>query len=601
MGSRSAARTAKNTSKQNERIDIEGLESFFLDDHKELLAKGLNLKEAVYYYGDTKNEIREKIRNGQIPAIRIPDADGPKWCIFPDGVPSALKHLIPSSEESDQQQNPEPETSKQKPIKKIETKAPSEKNIETEARKAKNKVKTKQPTSGQRQAEEPSTLPAVSQQKALKKAEPAPKNAINTVPASLTATASEIVPVSKPEITGPANYKAQTSLIDATSANGQPTEITTPAGLLISARAAFGLTDSLFMSNNRSSFLHTDLSSRVDTQPVAVQGSAQLVESNSIVSIMDKFNLPFVDSDWPPASFVPTKSLANINFDPASIESEAASAVTHSFIISDATSNSFSLPLGSILEALIPTLEFKAPLLSESPEDFAQAVKKQPPAIIIEGNIADFGPTRLAETSIIPTIQQVSEAPATAFTAFAAIRLDHQPAIDQMLHQLEQAAINSIDDSTASYNPFVIGSEWLPQIEINAATDSTEHDDETPVVALEAPLVFVSEDTALPTIPSVRPVNREEASRNRAGAEQLDFAPKFERVADLIQKVNELEKELREVHYKNNYLEARLTGMEDQLKYLSQNDHSTKPWNTYTIIILGLLTALALIIFRLIA
>lgn len=604
MGSRSAARTPKNTSKQNERIDIEGLESFFLDDHKELLAKGLNLKEAVYYYGDSKNEIREKIRNGEIPAIRIPDVDGPKWCIFPDGVPSALKHLIPPAEQTEQQETVDAEIANPKPSKKM---GPSEKVKEAETSKPKGKAKGKQlEASAKPEAGLSATAPAVSSSKAVKKAESAAKNENAIEKSQLPAT--EISKATPPSnaISAPKEHAAKSLPAEIASRNRELTEIGSPSGLLVSSRSGYGVSGALFVSDIPASSILTDLNP--NQEYLSRSTSVEQAEKNPYISIMDKFNLPFVDSDWPPASFMPTNSLANLNFDPASVESEPV--VTHSFFISDSTANSFSLPLGSILEALIPTLEFTAAPILESHKETAPKLEKRPTSIVIEGNIADFAAIQTTESENTQLIQAavpvLPAMPETSFSAFAAIKLDQQPALDQMLHRLEQAALNSMDESTASYNPFVNGSDWLPQVVINEATTVVEIAEQPellaiPTIASEAPLVFVSEDTALPTIPSVRPVNREEASRKRADAEQVNVAPKFERVADLIQKVNELEKELREAHYKNNYLEARLTGMEDQLKYLSQNDNNTKPWNTYTIIILGLLTALALIVFRLLA
>jgi hypothetical protein len=93
------------------RINLDGLEGFFEedqqffeDDQQELLAKGLSIKQAVFYYGATRRSIKTRIRKGTIPAIRMPESAGGKWRIFPEGVPSQLQDLIP--EEHTKQSKP---------------------------------------------------------------------------------------------------------------------------------------------------------------------------------------------------------------------------------------------------------------------------------------------------------------------------------------------------------------------------------------------------------------------------------------------------------------------------------------------------------------
>ena len=79
----------------NDRIELDGLEGFFEDNHEELYSRGLTLKQAVFYYGDTRKSLKAKVLSGSIPAIRLPEAYGGKWRVFPDGVPPQLQDLIP--------------------------------------------------------------------------------------------------------------------------------------------------------------------------------------------------------------------------------------------------------------------------------------------------------------------------------------------------------------------------------------------------------------------------------------------------------------------------------------------------------------------------
>jgi hypothetical protein len=95
MASESNARSLESSDSNQNRIELDGLERFFEDDHRELFDKGLSIKQAVYYYGDTRKSLKAKVLQGLIPAIRLPEAFGKKWRVFPDGVPPQLEHLIP--------------------------------------------------------------------------------------------------------------------------------------------------------------------------------------------------------------------------------------------------------------------------------------------------------------------------------------------------------------------------------------------------------------------------------------------------------------------------------------------------------------------------
>ncbi|MBX9572358.1 MAG: hypothetical protein K2X77_25910 [Candidatus Obscuribacterales bacterium] len=656
MGSRSTARTPRNTTKPNQRIDVEGLESFFLDDHKELLAKGLNLKEAVYYYGDSKTEIREKIRNGEIPAIRIPDPEGPKWCIFPDGVPSALKHLIPSNEEPEQKAEsapslPETQKSSKKHLANKKASDSEQENAVVSENVAKPKIsRTKKvdqttPEELGKENNPETAIPgaAVPEAAISKPTTPSqPKSQRNAEPAELIVPPLQIsFGVIEGNIADFGPAPTPSSLVQGTSSdtdaetistgtsqdfsappasaipvlNLQQTGLSFPASFLITNSVERGSLASLsaaFQTVMSIGIQHTAEPSKLAAEKGATDATSNELpaESNDAIPLqilqdqLAEFHLPnlveqhamviesdqdfeqFPSSDWPPASFVINTVLPSDPYQPAyvspatmaympSVEavssSKVVTEVVHSLIISDASPNSSSLPLGSILEALIPTLDFEAD--SERNEEFE--ADRRPELLRADQLQSDLhaqskstNDMQLEQT--FPNLHSLSE--------FAAIRLE-QPALEDMLTRIERAALNAVD-------------EFLPELELGDAKE------ESPAVQ-----VWVSEDIALPIAPILRRVDRQEASRNRSerslNDESIQAAAKFERVADLYQKVNELDKALREAHYKNNYLEARLTGMEDQLKYLSQNHYSAKSWNTYTIIILGLLTVLAVIAIRL--
>lgn len=564
MGSRSAARSPRNNKNQNERIDVEGLENFFLDDHKDLLAKGLNLKEAVYYYGDSKSEIREKISNGEIPAIRIPDPEGPKWCIFPDGVPQALKHLIPVQEEVEVKQAAQPES-----VSEQKNKAPKRKSADA-AKIASTVTKVEQVTK-QTKTKAKVKAPSVHTEE-VKAKKPEPLADLRKRAESKLAKKPEATELIVPPL------GILTGVIEGNIADFKDWKVSKPAPMpaapveiAIGPIPASEILDIVTAELRDLRSWHTEqLCSHLSAYqlPKATRQQVIVIESEQDFE-------QFPSTDWPSVSYKSNLSLQADPYYPRPIvftapsktviedaESEAPNEIVHNFIISDATPNSFSLPLGSILEALIPTL--------------------------------DFLPSSSKDESEILTVTS-SPAEQTSFSAFSAIKLE-QPELDALLSRMEEAALNAVDP--------------MPR--------------KSAVVAEVQSQVWVSEDTALPIIPSLRRADREEASRKRAERTQdLDIstistisnqqtgelpydiseqlAPNFERVADVIQKVTELEKALREAHYKNNYLEARLTGMEDQLKYLSQNNYSSKSWNTYAIIIFSLLSALAVIATRLLS
>lgn len=96
MASESVAHSLEKNS-SGKRLDLDGLEGFFQEhpELEELYGKGLSIKQAVFYYGDTRRSLRAKITAGEIPAVRLPESHGRKWRVFPDGVPEQLQELVP--------------------------------------------------------------------------------------------------------------------------------------------------------------------------------------------------------------------------------------------------------------------------------------------------------------------------------------------------------------------------------------------------------------------------------------------------------------------------------------------------------------------------
>jgi len=98
--------------KQNDsikdRIEVAGLEGLFEGDRQELFSTGLSIRQAVFYYGETRQSIKAKVLEGSIPAIRLPKAYGRKWKIFPAGVPPQLQDLIPKKHKAENKQEEQP-------------------------------------------------------------------------------------------------------------------------------------------------------------------------------------------------------------------------------------------------------------------------------------------------------------------------------------------------------------------------------------------------------------------------------------------------------------------------------------------------------------
>lgn len=79
--------------KPNNRLDLTGLEELFEQQLEPHLARGLSLKEAVFFYGLTKKQLRRQIKDFSIPAIKVTKKGRKKWLVYPSGIPQELEDL----------------------------------------------------------------------------------------------------------------------------------------------------------------------------------------------------------------------------------------------------------------------------------------------------------------------------------------------------------------------------------------------------------------------------------------------------------------------------------------------------------------------------
>ncbi len=78
----------KNKQKQGkDPTSIEGLEDFFVPLTQAVIDGGLTVKQSADYYGLSANRVKELIRSGEIPAVRVMTYKGKKWRVFPGGLP----------------------------------------------------------------------------------------------------------------------------------------------------------------------------------------------------------------------------------------------------------------------------------------------------------------------------------------------------------------------------------------------------------------------------------------------------------------------------------------------------------------------------------
>lgn len=82
----------------NEVVSVEGMEAFFDENAAEaaaaLVDTGLTMKQAVHFYNLAPKLIRAKIKNGEIPAVRLELAGKRKWRVYPGGVPEMYANLV---------------------------------------------------------------------------------------------------------------------------------------------------------------------------------------------------------------------------------------------------------------------------------------------------------------------------------------------------------------------------------------------------------------------------------------------------------------------------------------------------------------------------
>jgi hypothetical protein len=83
-----------NPEAHNDVVSVEGLESFFDLDELPQNDTGLTMKQAVHFYGVTPKLIRERIKNGEIPAVRMEVGGKKKWRVYPAGVPESFLNSL---------------------------------------------------------------------------------------------------------------------------------------------------------------------------------------------------------------------------------------------------------------------------------------------------------------------------------------------------------------------------------------------------------------------------------------------------------------------------------------------------------------------------
>ena len=516
MASESTARVSKTSPKANKRIDVEGLENFFTQDHRDLLAKGLSLKEAVYYYGDSRKIIKERIQRGEIPAIKLPESEGAKWRVFPDGVPKALKHLIPSIEDF-----------------------------------------------------------AV-----LESEETATPKAARTARKTETTTTTTVPKTSK--LAKPKTTKTKTLKTSTAEKSEAEIIVASPAELPILAQESEQI----------------------------VQLTEQVIPETAVEMISPESELRAEDRPSYAQSYDPYPYALQLN-EPYKTGEELRQSASHELIIEPlkgfakpkATEASMweNRQLGEILSAVVN--QFVEQSLAAS--QVVEAISQEPQVQLRSGRDVRAPGDSNGEVETGKQIEQPGESPA-----------------EQLVEQLTEPAAELLTEQ-------VVDPPTEPVVEPPTEQVVEQHVPHVVEQKDEQPLIWVSEDIAFPVIPKIRPVTRSERNETagsgskeaREFSRYTGFANDFpqEEIAnsssissssistssissssgDIDQTIANLEKALKETTYRNNYLEARLSGLEDELKYFTQNQHQVRQWNKYAIFAPALIVLIALIASRL--
>lgn len=625
MASRSTARkSGDNDPKKNERIEVEGLESFFTDDHRELLAKGLSLKEAVYFYGDNKNAIRERILDGQIPAIRLPEQEGGKWRIYPGGVPYPLRHLIPSpgtqiirdeeldekppirsnsgaklntkkpvakvqnsdnkSEKADEQAKPEQEKSSatkgkhrknaklNKAIAKLESEIPQiAEEIKSESSKAEITASVSpEPVQAEKKAES-----SKENEQTIKSESPKSEPAANIFEMALSADLSDI-----------SQLASQFAVEAASVAEAEPS-ISLPVKKLSEHRAEeeLPLPQDLDFSPQPAFILEGNIRDFGELPQVTAAQSNALADSSTIQQL--KIDDPEIAQsvgeltellmDFAESVAVISKSISDntqLVTEGSQLVAGSAQLLAKIAMPNMSIANSLPAPSSIISDMRASGLVFETPQM-ELPR---LTIETEKPAL---------------NTQPFPSPPSFLRSPSSAQNTTVTGTLPLGSMLEALLPTLSIPSAKTETERSEK----IVSPEYSTQISMQTVSEASIKLDES--FADENIQIWVSEDVALPMVPSIRRAIRAEAARNRAQLQESSQITKPVDSDDLPGKIEELEKLLRESNYKNNYLETRLTGLEDQLKYLTAANTPAKPWNTYTTIVLGMLAILALIVFRL--
>lgn len=625
MTSESAAKKLREDSKRNERVDTEGLENFFLDDHRALLSRGLSLKEAVYYYGETRKEIKAKILDGSIPAIRLPESEGSKWKVFPDGVPELLSHLTPKKH-VETEQLLEADNAKSNPLP-GESAPTAEK---TKSRKKKNNTGNVEPAS------EVSELT----NKSLSTANASSSVSSDSVAASPSAQENETA--QKPKLRK--KRKQEEDQIDP--------ELAAAVAELRETKPSFAQQVSEVLANisfNREDLFKAEVveGNILELIPDFKKGTVLKTEAAIIPAISDYKPVPLlpeieyavpvleIEEFAPPVfpqlqveysgdTVVPTDHwlVSELMAPPLDPELSAELVSTTQFQISDAPSEQelYSSSMQTEMNFLEPAvnssydLDFQSSTMvyTESAGEIissnsngGELFASSKPGTVQNDMFVTELPVKeantLTETEQTEDVQPVEQSAWSLFEQLPAPTYTGNEI--EVRTEIISQPLNEAADTIAEKELQSI--EQANLVEITVPSASVEQD----FAPMDLPQIWVSEDTALPAVPQFRAVTRSASSKLNAQAQVLleekalsassDKKPSSKAVIDLQERADFLEKELKESIYRNNYLEARLTGLEDQLKYFTQSHYQGKALNGYTLMLPAIAILFALILTRL--
>jgi hypothetical protein len=187
-----------------------------------------------------------------------------------------------------------------------------------------------------------------------------------------------------------------------------------------------------------------------------------------------------------------------------------------------------------------PPLESSIPLIIAGP----------PAQLIIEEAIAP------SQTEDTVTIMQTEEP----------IALTHIEASFSALQTAEPVAITQAEDPVAA----IQSEEPVAIIQSEEPVAIAQREEPVAITQIEEPPLLIE-----PELPSVQ-IETEQAPVMIAQTESETKSARYTVIQD---RVNELEKKLSDAIYRSNYLETRISGLEDQIKFLTQQNYQSRALN----------------------